>query len=55
MSNVLFYSKYCDYCKKLLYEIGKSKVQKNIHFCICLVLDEFLSCFDTICNHCGFL
>ena len=32
MSNVLFYSKYCDYCKKLLYEIGKSEVQNNIHF-----------------------
>tara|TARA_B110001454_G_scaffold218409_1_gene246282 strand:- start:1750 stop:2310 length:561 start_codon:yes stop_codon:yes gene_type:complete len=32
MSNVLFYSKYCDYCKKLLYEIGKSKIQKSIHF-----------------------
>tara|TARA_Y100000590_G_scaffold459730_1_gene617515 strand:- start:313 stop:879 length:567 start_codon:yes stop_codon:yes gene_type:complete len=32
MSSVLYYSKYCDYCKELLYEIGKSKVQKNIHF-----------------------
>ena len=32
MSNVLFYSKYCDYCKKLLYEIGKSKIQNDIHF-----------------------
>ena len=32
MSSVLYYSKYCDNCKKLLYEIGKTKIQKNIHF-----------------------
>jgi hypothetical protein len=32
MSSVLYYSKYCENCKKLLYELGKTKIQKNIHF-----------------------
>ena len=32
MSSVLYYSKYCENCKKLLYELGKSKAQKDIHF-----------------------
>jgi len=32
MSCVLYYSKYCENCKKLLYELGKSNVQKDIHF-----------------------
>ena len=32
MSSVLYYSKYCDYCKELLYEIGKSDIQNKIHF-----------------------
>jgi glutaredoxin-related protein len=32
MSSVLYYSKYCENCKKLLYEIGKTKIQKNMHF-----------------------
>jgi len=32
MSSVLYYSKYCENCKKLLYELGKTKMQKDIHF-----------------------
>ena len=32
MSSGLYYSKYCENCKKLLYEIGKTKIQKNMHF-----------------------
>jgi len=32
MSSVLYYSKYCENCKKLLYQLGKSNIQKNIHF-----------------------
>jgi hypothetical protein len=32
MSSVLYYSKYCENCKKLLYELGKTKIQNNIHF-----------------------
>lgn len=32
MSCVLYYSKYCENCKKILYELGKSDFQKNIHF-----------------------
>jgi len=32
MSSVLYYSKYCENCKKLLYELGKTKIQKSIHF-----------------------
>jgi hypothetical protein len=32
MSSVLYYSKYCENCKKLLYQLGKSDIQKNIHF-----------------------
>lgn len=35
MSNVLYYSKYCNSCQKLLYEISKSKVKDDIHF-ICI-------------------
>ena len=29
MSSVLYYSKYCDNCKKLLYELGKTEAQKT--------------------------
>ena len=29
MSSVLYYSKYCENCKKLLYELGKTNVQKK--------------------------
>ena len=32
MSSVLYYSKYCENFKKLLYEIGKTKAKKDIHF-----------------------
>jgi len=32
MSSVLYYSKYCENCKKLLYELGKTDMQKNVHF-----------------------
>ena len=32
MSSVLYYSKYCDNCKLLLYELGKSNLQNDIHF-----------------------
>ena len=32
MSSVLYYSKYCENCKKLLYQLGKTDIQKNIHF-----------------------
>ena len=32
MSSVLYYSKYCENCKKVLYELGKSDISKQIHF-----------------------
>ena len=32
MSSVLYYSKYCENCKKLLFELGKSDISKQIHF-----------------------
>ena len=32
MSSVLYYSKYCENCKKLLYELGKTNISKQIHF-----------------------
>ena len=32
MSCVLYYSKYCENCRKLLYELGKSEIQNSIHF-----------------------
>jgi len=32
MSSVLYYSKYCENCKKLLYTLGKTKKQKQMHF-----------------------
>ena len=32
MSSVLYYSTYCDNCKHLLYELGKSDISKQIHF-----------------------
>lgn len=32
MSSVLYYSKYCENCNKLLYELGKSEISKQIHF-----------------------
>ena len=35
MSTILYYSKYCENCKKILYDLGKSSVAKEIHF-ICV-------------------
>ena len=32
MSSVLYYSKYCENCNKLLYELGKTEISKQIHF-----------------------
>jgi len=32
MSSVLYYSKYCENCKKLLYQLGKTKAQEAVHF-----------------------
>lgn len=32
MSCVLYYSKYCEICKKLIYNLGKTNIQKEIHF-----------------------
>ena len=32
MSSVLYCSKYCENCKLLLYELGKSNLQNDIHF-----------------------
>jgi hypothetical protein len=32
MSYVLYYSKYCDNCKKILFKIGKDKIKEDIHF-----------------------
>ena len=32
MSSVLYYSKYCENCKKLLYELGKTDMKNNVHF-----------------------
>lgn len=32
MSYVLYYSKYCENCKKILYKVGKDKIKKDIHF-----------------------
>ena len=34
MSYVLYYSKYCDNCKKILFKIGKDKIKDDIHFCV---------------------
>ena len=35
MSNILYYSKYCEVCKKYLQILSKSDIQKDIHF-ICI-------------------
>lgn len=35
MSSILYYSKYCDVCKKYLQTLSKSQFQKDIHF-ICI-------------------
>ena len=35
MSCILYYSKYCEVCKKYLQQLSKSNVQKDIHF-ICI-------------------
>ena len=32
MSVVLYYSKYCENCNKLIYQLGKTEIKKNIHF-----------------------
>jgi hypothetical protein len=32
MSYVLYYSKYCENCKKILYKVGKDKIKNDIHF-----------------------
>ena len=35
MSNILYYSNYCDKCKDILRTIGNSEIKKDIHF-ICI-------------------
>lgn len=35
MSKILYYSNYCDNCKKLLQDLAKSQVKKDLHF-ICI-------------------
>ena len=35
MSSILYYSKYCEVCKKYLQLLGKSQLQQQIHF-ICI-------------------
>lgn len=35
MSTILYYSKYCENCKKILYELGKTNLQKEMHF-VCI-------------------
>lgn len=32
MSYVLYYSKYCDNCKKIIHKVGKDKIKEDIHF-----------------------
>ena len=32
MSYVLYYSIYCENCKKILYKVGKDKIKEDIHF-----------------------
>lgn len=32
MSYVLYYSKYCDNCKKIIHKVGKDKIKDDIHF-----------------------
>ena len=32
MSCVLYYSKYCEICKKLIYNLGKTNIKDKIHF-----------------------
>jgi hypothetical protein len=32
MSKILYYSSYCDNCKKLLHVLSKSQIKKDIHF-----------------------
>jgi hypothetical protein len=35
MSNILYYSNYCDKCKDILRTVGNSEIKKDIHF-ICI-------------------
>ena len=35
MSKILYYSNYCENCKKLLQNLAKSQEKKDIHF-ICI-------------------
>ena len=35
MSNILYYSNYCDKCKNILRTIGNSEIKKDIHF-VCI-------------------
>ena len=32
MSYVLYYSKYCDNCKKIIHKVGRDKIKNDIHF-----------------------
>jgi hypothetical protein len=32
MSYVLYYSKYCDNCKKIIHKVGRDKIKSDIHF-----------------------
>ena len=35
MSNVLYYSQFCEYCKQLIEKLSKTKTKDDIHF-ICI-------------------
>ena len=35
MSCILYYSNYCEPCKKLLFELSRSKIKDDIHF-VCI-------------------
>ena len=32
MTSILYYSNYCDYCKKLIVHLSRTKLKKKIHF-----------------------
>ena len=51
MSSVLYYSKYCENCKKVLFELGKSDISKQIQRLLSSIFGETITINDLRKSH----